>query len=50
MRLNDEEEKKTEKKKNGKPKKSGKQKYEKREKKGFDANKIHNSAFKIKKK
>ncbi len=50
MRLNDEEEKKTEKKQNGKPKKSSKQKYEKREKKGFDANKIHNSAFKIKKK
>ncbi|MDE5854204.1 MAG: helix-hairpin-helix domain-containing protein, partial [Ruminococcus sp.] len=50
MRLNDEEEKKADKKKSNKPKKSGKPKREKREKKGFDATKIHNSAFKIKQK
>lgn len=46
MRLNDEEEKKQ----NDRPKKSGKPKRKKHEKKGFDANKIHNSAFKIKQK
>lgn len=43
MRLNDEEEKKAEKKQN-------RPKNKKREKKGFDANKIHNSAFRIKQK
>ncbi len=44
MRLNDEEEKKAEKRHNNKPK------NKKREKKGFDATKIHNSAFRIKQK
>lgn len=44
MRLNDEEEKKAEKKQNNRPK------NKKREKKGFDATKIHNSAFRIKQK
>ncbi len=44
MRLNDEEEKKAEKKQNNRPK------NKKREKKGFDASKIHNSAFRIKQK
>lgn len=50
MRLNDEEEKKADKKQSEKPKKSGKPKREKRERKSFDATKIHNSAFKIKQK
>lgn len=45
MRLNDEEEKKAQKKQNNKPKYN-----KKREKKGFDATKIHNSAFRIKQK
>lgn len=44
MRLDDEAEKKAEKKQNNKPK------NRKREKKGFDASKIHNSAFRIKQK
>ncbi len=44
MRLNEEEEKKAEKKQNNRPK------NKKREKKGFDASKIHNSAFRIKQK
>lgn len=44
MRLSDEEEKKAEKKQNNR------QKNKKREKKGFDVNKIHNSAFRIKQK
>lgn len=44
MRLNDEEEKKADKKQNNRPK------NKKREKKGFDATKIHNSAFRIKQK
>lgn len=44
MRLNDEAEKKSEKKPNNRPK------NKKREKKGFDATKIHNSAFRIKQK
>lgn len=45
MRLNDEEEKKQQ-----KADRKQRQNREKREKKGFDANKIHNSAFRIKQK
>lgn len=48
MRLDDEKEKKTEKKQS--ERKQNKPKREKRERKGFDANRIHNSAFKIKQK
>ncbi|MCM1133037.1 MAG: RNA-binding transcriptional accessory protein [Ruminococcus flavefaciens] len=44
MRLDDEAEKKAEKRQNNKPR------NKKREKKGFDATKIHNSAFRIKQK